>query len=138
MGAPCRVVMPSDPDDPGVALVAAAAIAFAAFCLVDLQRGPAVRHLPKWGWALVICVSVPWGGLAYLIFGRDGTGRGRHSRPGRCQRCQPQPGGARRAPRPRAGARPARSPDRAGPADQALRAGHRGGRPELHGPPGAR
>jgi ABC-2 type transport system ATP-binding protein len=56
-----------------VALVAAAAISFDVFCLVDLRRAR-VRHLPKWGWVLVICVSSPWGGLAYLIFGRDGTG----------------------------------------------------------------
>jgi ABC-2 type transport system ATP-binding protein len=56
-----------------VALVAAVAISFAVFCLIDLSRAR-VRHLPKWGWALVICVSIPWGGLAYLIFGRDGTG----------------------------------------------------------------
>ena len=56
-----------------VALVAAAAICFDVYCLVDLRRAR-VRHLSKWGWVLVICVSNPWGGLAYLIFGRDGTG----------------------------------------------------------------
>ncbi|MFY9850030.1 MAG: PLD nuclease N-terminal domain-containing protein, partial [Trebonia sp.] len=56
-----------------VALVVAAAICFDVYCLVDLRRSR-VRHLSKWGWALVIFVSNPWGGLAYLIFGRDGTG----------------------------------------------------------------
>ncbi|MFY9777346.1 MAG: PLD nuclease N-terminal domain-containing protein, partial [Trebonia sp.] len=55
------------------ALVVAAAICLDVYCLVDLRRSR-VRHLSKWGWALVICVSNPWGGLAYLIFGRDGTG----------------------------------------------------------------
>jgi ABC-2 type transport system ATP-binding protein len=56
-----------------VALVLAAAISFDVFCLIDLRRGQ-VRYLSKWGWALVILVSNPWGGLAYLIFGRDDTG----------------------------------------------------------------
>jgi ABC-2 type transport system ATP-binding protein len=56
-----------------VALVAVAAISFDVFCLIDLYRGQ-VRYLSKWGWALVICVSNPWGGLAYLIFGKDRSG----------------------------------------------------------------
>jgi ABC-2 type transport system ATP-binding protein len=56
-----------------VALVAVAAISFDVFCLIDLYRGR-VRHLSKWGWVLVILVSNPWGGLAYLIFGKDRSG----------------------------------------------------------------
>ena len=35
-----------------VALVVAAAICFDVYCLVDLRRSR-VRHLSKWGWALV-------------------------------------------------------------------------------------
>jgi hypothetical protein len=50
--------------------VLAVAVAFAALCLVDLARARQVRYLPKWLWAVVICVSVPWGGLVYLIFGK--------------------------------------------------------------------
>jgi ABC-2 type transport system ATP-binding protein len=50
--------------------VAAVAIGFAVFCLVNLSRSR-VRGLPKWAWALIICVSIPWGGLVYLIIGRD-------------------------------------------------------------------
>jgi ABC-2 type transport system ATP-binding protein len=45
-------------------------VPFAIVCLVDLARASQVRYLPKWGWAVVICGSVPWGGLAYLVFGR--------------------------------------------------------------------
>jgi ABC-2 type transport system ATP-binding protein len=45
---------------------------FVVYCLVDLVRGR-VRNLPKWAWALIICVTIPWGGLAYLIFGKDRT-----------------------------------------------------------------
>ncbi len=48
----------------------ALAVAFAAGCLIDLIRAR-VRGLPKWAWAVIICVQIPGGGLAYLIFGRD-------------------------------------------------------------------
>jgi ABC-2 type transport system ATP-binding protein len=54
-----------------VAVIIAVAVAFDAFCLVSLVRAP-VSNLSKWEWALIICVSSPWGGLAYLIFGRAG------------------------------------------------------------------
>ena len=54
-----------------VAAIIAVAVAFDAFCLVSLVRAP-VSNLSKWEWALIICVSSPWGGLAYLIFGRAG------------------------------------------------------------------
>lgn len=50
--------------------VLAVAVAFAAWCLVDVARAGQVRYLPRWVWAVVICVSVPWGGLVYLIFGK--------------------------------------------------------------------
>lgn len=42
------------------------------YCLVDLVRARSVRYLPKPVWALVIVVgSVPFGALAYLVFGRN-------------------------------------------------------------------
>ena len=50
--------------------VLAVAVAFAAWCLVDVARAGQVRYLPKWVWVVVICVSVPGGGLVYLIFGK--------------------------------------------------------------------
>ena len=45
---------------------------FVVFCLADLARAQQVRYLPKWAWALVCLVSVPLGGIIYLIFGRSG------------------------------------------------------------------
>ena len=52
-------------------LVLALAVAFDAFCLVDLARADAVRYLPKWAWVLVICfISAPFGGIIYLTIGR--------------------------------------------------------------------
>ena len=59
------------PPGPAVTLsVLAVAVGFAAWCLADLSRAGQVRYLPKWAWAVIICVSVPWGGFVYLIFGK--------------------------------------------------------------------
>jgi ABC-2 type transport system ATP-binding protein len=56
---------------PGYAIpVLAVPVVFSAWCLADLARAGQVRYLPKWVWAVVICVSVPGGGLVYLIFGK--------------------------------------------------------------------
>ena len=50
------------------------AIAFVAYCLFDLRRSE-VRYLPKWLWALVVILSVPLGGIIYLLVGRGAAGR---------------------------------------------------------------
>jgi Phospholipase_D-nuclease N-terminal len=44
-------------------------VAFVGYCLVDLARCE-VRYLPKWAWAVICLVSVPVGGLVYLLVGR--------------------------------------------------------------------
>ena len=46
------------------------AVAFVGFCLFDLSRAT-VRYLPKWAWALVCLVSIPVGGIVYLLIGRE-------------------------------------------------------------------
>ena len=49
------------------------AAGFVAFCLTDLAHATQVRYLPKWAWAILclgIGLSIPWGGLAYLLFGK--------------------------------------------------------------------
>jgi hypothetical protein len=60
-----------------IALGIALAAAWDGFCLHDLARAdPAqVRYLPKWVWAIVCLASCPWGGLLYVIVGRDAFGR---------------------------------------------------------------
>ncbi|HEU5001786.1 MAG TPA: PLDc N-terminal domain-containing protein [Actinomycetota bacterium] len=42
---------------------------FVAYCLYDLL-GSQVRYLPKWAWAAICLVSVPFGGLVYLLVGK--------------------------------------------------------------------
>ena len=54
------------------------AVGFVVFCLVDLIRAEKVRFLPKWGWAILclgIGLTIPFGGILYLLAGRD-----RHSK----------------------------------------------------------
>jgi hypothetical protein len=58
-----------------VAPIIVVAVGFVAYCLVDLSRSD-VRYLPKWAWAVICVVTVPLGGIVYLVAGRDpGTPR---------------------------------------------------------------
>jgi hypothetical protein len=53
-----------------------AVIGFVGFCLYDLARHDA-RYLPKWAWAIICCVSIPVGGIIYLLIGREPASGGR-------------------------------------------------------------
>jgi hypothetical protein len=53
-----------------IAPVILLSLAFVGYCLYDLSRS-AVRHLPKWAWALICVASVPLGGIIYLLVGRE-------------------------------------------------------------------
>ena len=44
-------------------------LGFSAYCLVALSRSEETT-LPKWAWALIILLSQPAGGIAYLALGR--------------------------------------------------------------------
>ena len=44
-------------------------LAFVGYCLVDLARHE-VRYLPKWAWAVISLISIPFGALVYLLVGR--------------------------------------------------------------------
>jgi membrane protein implicated in regulation of membrane protease activity len=50
-----------------VLLLAAVLIVWA---LIDIIRRPAVRHLPRWAWALIVLLAVPLGAVLYLVLGR--------------------------------------------------------------------
>ncbi|MQY24041.1 PLDc N-terminal domain-containing protein [Nocardia macrotermitis] len=47
------------------------ALCFVGFCWYDLSRSR-VRYLPRWLWAIVCLISIPLGGIVYLVVGRDG------------------------------------------------------------------
>jgi hypothetical protein len=61
-------------------LVVALAVAFDAFCVVDVGRAGQVRYLPKWTWVLICLSQTPGGGIAYLSIGH--TSRPRPVPPG--------------------------------------------------------
>ncbi|MEC3917733.1 hypothetical protein [Nocardia sp. CDC160] len=47
-------------------------LAFVGFCWYDLSRAR-VKYLPKWVWAIICLISIPLGGIIYLVVGRDGV-----------------------------------------------------------------
>ena len=49
-------------------------LAFLTYCLVYLAHND-VRYLPKWVWALSCFFSIPFGGIVYLLVGRDPASR---------------------------------------------------------------
>ena len=48
------------------------ALAFVIWCWVDISRNE-VRYLPKWLWAIICLISIPLGGIVYLLIGRDNS-----------------------------------------------------------------
>ncbi len=46
------------------------ALAFVVYCWVDISRNE-VRYLPKWLWSVIVVLSIPIGGIVYLMVGRD-------------------------------------------------------------------
>lgn len=45
---------------------------FVVCCWWDLWHQESVAVMPKWAWAIVCVISVPLGGIAYLLVGRKG------------------------------------------------------------------
>jgi hypothetical protein len=46
------------------------AVAFVAYCWADIYRND-VKYLPKWAWAIIALISIPIGGIVYLVVGRE-------------------------------------------------------------------
>ncbi|NIA24343.1 MAG: hypothetical protein GWP04_02105 [Gammaproteobacteria bacterium] len=53
-----------------LAPVIALSLAFVVYCWIDIARSN-VRYLPKWLWAVICIISVPAGGIVYLLIGRE-------------------------------------------------------------------
>ncbi|MDJ0664160.1 MAG: PLDc N-terminal domain-containing protein [Acidimicrobiia bacterium] len=47
-------------------------LGFVIWCFVDISRNE-VRYLPKWLWAIICVISIPLGGIVYLLIGRDNS-----------------------------------------------------------------
>lgn len=47
------------------------AVLLIGWSLVDIARSPAVRHLPKWAWVLIVLLVTPLGPILYLVIGRE-------------------------------------------------------------------
>ncbi len=47
-------------------------LAFVVWCWVDISRNE-VRYLPKWLWAIICVISIPLGGIVYLLVGRQSS-----------------------------------------------------------------
>lgn len=45
-------------------------IVFTVYCLVSVARASQTRHLSRGWWALICLVSMPMGGIIYLLLGR--------------------------------------------------------------------
>jgi len=59
---------------PPGALTAVAAILVAAvfegYCLVDCARATEVRYFSQWTWAIIMLITIPFGGMLYLAYGK--------------------------------------------------------------------
>jgi hypothetical protein len=46
------------------------AVGFTFYCLIDLARAKEVRSLSQGVWMLICLVSMPWGGIVYMMVGK--------------------------------------------------------------------
>lgn len=45
-------------------------VGFVVWVVVDIVRSDTVQHLPKWAWIVLSVISIPLGGIVYLLVGR--------------------------------------------------------------------
>lgn len=44
------------------------------FILVDIIKSKSTRYFPKFLWIIICCISIPFGGIVYYIFGKSEIG----------------------------------------------------------------
>lgn len=47
------------------------AAVFEGYCLVDCARSTRVRYFNQWTWALIMLITIPLGGVLYLVYGKE-------------------------------------------------------------------
>lgn len=53
-----------------ILLLLVAALVFVKFFLDDIALRD-VQYLPKWVWAVIVCMTIPFGAILYLVVERD-------------------------------------------------------------------
>jgi len=48
-------------------------VAWEIVCLRQVLLAERVRFLPRWAWAVACLILIPFGGILYLLAGRDWT-----------------------------------------------------------------
>jgi len=44
-------------------------LVFVVWCLIDMQQRE-TRYLPRWAWMAITILSIPTGGIVYVLIGR--------------------------------------------------------------------
>ena len=57
-----------------IILAAVIGIMFDVYCIVDCCKSEVTSYLPKWAWIIICLISMPLGGILYLLFGNAKTG----------------------------------------------------------------
>ncbi|MBF7126196.1 PLDc N-terminal domain-containing protein [Pediococcus pentosaceus] len=44
---------------------------YISVCWYKIYKAASTKWIPKWAWAIVVCISIPLGGMIYLLFGEN-------------------------------------------------------------------
>mgnify|MGYP007084543374 CR=1 FL=1 len=52
-----------------IALIIILLLGYAALCISEVEKAVEVRWFPKWVWLIITFISIPLGGIIFLLFG---------------------------------------------------------------------